>query len=188
MSGHNSNAGNSPSLQGQHHHQQPLEFLPSPALPSFTKLLQDSAPSVNSPVFFGASINVPEQPFYTKRKSKGQKTPCFTFILWADFESTLFFSKCREWYIHKPKTETGERRLRFKNNREFFSPLSPSGIFPVSALSLATSSVFFQPVLPAAFIAAHRYLVVQLQMVRGKERLADLTQGATAFILLTSSL
>lgn len=31
MSGHNSNVGNSQSLRGQHHHQQPLKFLPPPA-------------------------------------------------------------------------------------------------------------------------------------------------------------
>lgn len=84
----------------------------------------------------------PEQPFYTKRKSKEQKTPCVTLILGADFESTLVFSKCRELCFYEPKTETGEKRLRFKNNRELFSLLSPSAIFPLPALSLGTSAVF----------------------------------------------
>lgn len=152
MSGHNSNVGNGHSLRGQHHHQQPLKLLPSPAsTPSFTKLLQDSASSVNSHVPFGASTDVIGQPFYIKRKSKEQKTPCFTFILWADFESTLFFSKCRELYICEPKTETGEKCLRLKNSRELFSPLSPSAIIPVSALSLGISTVFGQPVLQGSF-------------------------------------
>lgn len=152
MSGHNSNVGNSQSLRGQHHHQQPLKFLPPPAsTPSFTELLQDSASSVNSHVSFRASSDVAEQPLYSKMKSKEQKTPCFTFILWADFESTLFYSKCREWCIYEPKTETGEKHLRFKNNWEFFSLLSASAIFPVSALSLGISSVLGYPVLQGPF-------------------------------------
>lgn len=74
MSGHNSNVGNSQSLWGQHHHQQPLKFLPPPAsTPSFTELLQDSASSVNSHVSFRASSDVAEQLYTPKRKAKNKR-------------------------------------------------------------------------------------------------------------------
>lgn len=134
----------------------------------------------------------PEQPFYTKRKSKEQKTPCVTLILGADFESTLVFSKCRELCFMNQKLRQERSVWGLKTIGNYFLCFLLLPFFPcllsVWEQALCLISQHFKAPLEAAFIAAHCYLVVQLQMVGGKEGLADLIPGATAFILLTSLL